>query len=357
MGSQNFYKDEPLFGLDIGYSSLKVMQLELEDGARPRVLGYGTADFPAHAILNGVISNYELIGKSIYQLFKSHLHGAIYTRRVACALPTSHTFNRMMKIPNMPEHDIRQAIELEAEQYIPMPQNNLYIDYDITARDESGIELLMVATPKTIVDSYMELFNSLDLEPVALEPSVNANSRLFAIADAAYSEPAVLIDFGAIAIDLAVFDKTMIVNSTLAGGSKMMTKLIADNLKIDEDQAHDMKNKYGIGASDKQQQVSGALAPMLDGLVKEVRKIMRYYNERVGQQEGRQIAHIITAGGGANMPGINQFLSKQLGLPAKTLDPWPVLDFGHLPQLSEVERSAYLTAAGEAILSPKEILA
>jgi type IV pilus assembly protein PilM len=356
MGSQNFYRDEPLFGLDIGYASLKVMQIEAEAGGRPRVLGYGTADFPPHAILNGVIGNFELLGKAMYQLFKSDLHGAIYTRRVACALPTSHTFNRMMKIPDMPEHDVRQAIELEAEQYIPMPLANLYIDYDITSHNETGIELLMVATPKAIVDSYMELFASLDLEPVALEPSVNAASRLFGIADAAYNEPSVLIDFGSIAIDLAVFDKTMIVNSTLAGGGKMMTKLIADHLKVDENQAHDMKNKYGIGASDKQQKVAEALAPMLDGLVKEIRKIMRYYNERVGESD-RQIAHIITAGGGANMPGINQYLSKQLGLPAKTLDPWPALDFGRLPKLSEVERSAYLTAAGEAIVNPKEILA
>ncbi|MDB5160921.1 MAG: hypothetical protein JWO96_301 [Candidatus Saccharibacteria bacterium] len=356
MGSANFYRDEPLFGLDIGHSSIKVMQLGMENGSAPKVLGYGMTKFPSEAVLNGVISNFDSVSKAMYSLFKNDLHGSIYTRRVACSLPTSHTFSRLMRIPNIPDHDIAEAIKLEAEQYIPMPLANLYIDYDISARDASGIELLMVATPKTIVDSYTKLLESLDLEPVALEPSVNATSRLFSIADAAHTDPSVLIDFGAIATDVAVFDKTIIVNSTLAGGGVMMTKLIAERLKIDEAIADEMKNEYGIGVSENQQQIAEALAPMLDNLVKEVRKIMRYYNERVGQSQ-RTIAHIITSGGGAMMQGINQYLSKELGLPAKTLDPWQNLDFGHLKKPGELEKSTFITVAGEAILTPKEIFA
>jgi type IV pilus assembly protein PilM len=356
MGSQNFYRDEPLFGLDIGHSSIKVMQLELASGSAPKVLGYGMAKFPPQAVLNGVISNFEQMSKAMYGLFKDELHGSIYTRRVACSLPTSHTYSRLMRIPEMPDNDIAEAIKLEAEQYIPMPIANLYIDYDVSTRDASGIELLMVATPKTIVDSYLQLFKALELEPVALEPSVNATSRLFSIADAAHTEPSILIDFGSVATDVAVFDKTMIVNSTLSGGSEMMTKLIAQRLNIDEQEAYEMKSKYGIGASENQHHVAEAVAPMLDALVKEVRKIMRYYNERVGQSD-RNIAHIITSGGGATMPGIDEYLSKALGLPAKTLDPWQNLNFGHLKKPAHLEQSAYITVAGEAILSPKEVFA
>jgi type IV pilus assembly protein PilM len=354
--SELFYRDKPLFGLDIGHSSIKVMQIEAGSGKNPHVAGYGMAKFPPQAIVNGIVVNFEAIGKAMYDLFKGNLHGVIYTRRVACSLPTSHTYNRLMKIPAMADNDIGEAIRLEAEQYIPMPINNLYMDYEISKRDESGIELLMVATPKNIVDSYMKLLKSLDLEPVALEPSVNGASRLFGYIDAAHSEPSILIDFGSVATDVAVFDRTMIVNSTIAGGSEAMTKAIAGRLKIDFDKAFEMKSKYGIGVSNNQQQISEAIAPMLEALTKEVRRVMRYYNERVGQSK-RTIAHIITSGGGATMPGINQYLTKQMGLPAQTLAPWNSLDFGSLKKPSELEQSAYITVAGEAILNPKDIFA
>ncbi len=354
MGADNFFHDEPIFGLDIGHNTIKVMQLELRAGEKPKVLGYGMGKFPAVSILNGVVANYDAISKAMYELFKTHLVGSIYTHRVACSLPTSHTFSRLMKIPVMDDEDIKEAIRVEAEQYIPMPIDNLYIDHEISQRDETGIEILVVATPKSIVDSYIKLFQALELEPIALEPSMNATSRVFAIADASHTEPSILIDFGAVAIDLAVFDKTMIVNSTLPGGSELMTKLIGQKFEVGEDEAYQIKSKYGIGVSEKQHQVEEAIQPMLNILVKEVRKIMRYYNERVGKSN-REIAHIVTSGGGATMPGLNQFLSKQLGLPAKTLDPWQNLDFGNLKTPSELHKSAYITVAGEAILDPEEI--
>jgi len=354
MGLDNYYHDQPLFGLDIGYSSIKVMQFEIENNKQPKVMGYGMTKFAPEAIVNGQIANYDVLSKALYDLFKSQINGQVYTRRVSCSLPTSHTFSRLMRIPEMPDKDISEAIRLEAEQYIPMPVDSLYIDHEVFARTADGIQLLMVATPKVIVDSYIKLLESLDLEPVALEPSVNATSRLFGLSNPAETFPVMLIDLGAVAIDVAVFDPAMIVNSTLSGGSELMTKLVSQRLKIDRQAAFDMRSKYGIGVSDNQQQVEDAILPILDNLLKEVRKITRYYNERVGQSQ-RKISRIVTSGGGANMPGINEFLSKKLHLPAATLNPWPGFDFGSIKHPTELEQPAYLTVAGAALLKPGEI--
>jgi type IV pilus assembly protein PilM len=354
LGGENFYHDQPLFGLDIGHSSVKAMELELRAGHPPKVLGYGIGKFPSQVKMNGVITNYELLGKHLYEFFKNGLTGNIYTRRVACSLPTSHSFNRLMKLPVMDDSEIDEAIRLEAEQYIPMPVDKLYIDYEIASRDASGIELLMVATPTTIVDSYVKFLESIDLEPVALEPSMSATSRVFSVADPSHNKPTVLIDFGAISIDLAVFDNTMVVNTTLAGGSELLTKLIGEAMNVSPDEAFQLKSKYGIGVSEKQQKIMAAIQPVLDDLIKEVHRILRYYTDRVGQNHP-QISRIVTSGGGATMPGINQFLNRELNLPSETLDPWSNLDFGHLKKPPELHQSAYITVAGEAILNPREI--
>jgi type IV pilus assembly protein PilM len=260
-----------------------------------------------------------------------------------------------MKIPAMADDEIKEAIKLEAEQYIPMPVKDLFVDYEISSRDEANIELLMVATPRVIVNSYVKFLESIDLEPVALEPSMNATTRTYDLTDANRNEPSILIDFGAVSIDLAVFDKTMIVNSTLAGGSELITKLIATALKVDAAEAFEIKSTYGIGGSEMQQKVTTAIKPVLDELLKEVRKILRYYSDRVGQSSNRQITHIKTSGGGATMPGINQYLSEELKLPAEAINPWDNLDFGQLKKPAELRKSAFITVAGESMLNPSEI--
>lgn len=357
MGGDNFYHDEPLFGLDIGHNTFKVMQIEQRKNQAPRVLGYGMCKFPPQAKMRGVITNFDVLAKVMYDFFKGGINGEISTRRVVCSLPTGLSFSRLMKLPQMADDEINEAIRLEAEQYIPMKIDELYIEYEVSSRDETNIELLMVATPKTIVDSYVKFLESIELEPIALEPSMNATTRTYRLADSARQEPSILIDFGAVSIDLAVFDRTMVVNSTLAGGSELITKLIADSLKVDTDKAFEIKSTYGLGVSEMQQKVTLAIQPVLDELIKEVKKIIRYYTDRVGQQSKQQIAFIKTSGGGATMPGLNEYLSKALGLPAEALNPWPHLDFGGLKMPPELERSAYITVAGEAMLRPSEILA
>src|SRR6266404_57041 len=162
-----FYKDEPLFGLDIGHSSLKAMQIDKSLISKQlTVAGYGISPFAPEAIQNGEIIKPQIIAQAVHQLFEKNLIGSISSRRVACSLPTAHTFSRPMKVPPMEHKEILEAIQLEAEQYIPVPLTNLYLDYEISHQDQQGIELMLVAASRKIVDSYLKLLESLDLEPL-----------------------------------------------------------------------------------------------------------------------------------------------------------------------------------------------
>ncbi len=351
----SLHRDQPLFGLDIGHSSMKIMQLQRQSGKKPRVLGYGVSNYyPENAISNGVIVNFEVLAHTMRELFSDRLVGNIGTKRVACTVPTSHTFNRPMALPPMDKRQIEEAVELEAKQYIPVPLENLYLDYDISHQDSSGLDLLIVATPKNIVDSCIKLLESAGFEPVALEPTMNAAARLFSMADLARSEASLLIDFGSVAIDIAVFDQSMFVNSTISGGSDTLTNLIAKKLNITPSEAYVIKSQYGIGPGTKNVAVLEASRPILEPMVREVRKIMRYYDERAAGRH-RKISQIITTGGGATMRGLNEYLARELGVPTRRLDPWPNIDFGNLQPPTDLASSMYVTVAGEAILSLQEI--
>jgi type IV pilus assembly protein PilM len=352
--SGTFYRDKPLFGLDIGHGSLKIMQIDKEVGGQPIVSGYGFGSFAPEAIQNGEITKPEVVANAVHQLFEKNLVGAITSRRVACSLPTSHTFSRLIKIPLMDHHDILEAIHLEAEQYIPIPLDNLYLDYEISQQDAQGIELLLVASPRKIVDSYINLLQALALEPVAFEPSMSAASRLLKIVGNLSSQPSILVDIGSVTTDIAIYDRTLLVASTVNTGGDSMTNLISEHMHLALPQAVELKNHFGISYSDKQQRVMDALKTQLETLIHEIEKSIRYHSERAAKS-GNKISQIITVGGGAMMPGLNQYLSRELRLPTQTLDPWQKISFGHLPPPAEADRSMYITTAGEALLEPLEV--
>jgi type IV pilus assembly protein PilM len=347
----HFYHDKPVFGLDIGFSSLKVMQLD-HKGPDRQVTGYGVTRFDPAAMTEGIITDPEKIAAAIYELLDKNLVGEITTRRVAVSIPASRTFNRTMSLPVMKKNEIYEAVRLEAEQYIPVPIDELYMDYGTISQSDKGTELLAVAVPKRIIDSYIVLMNLLGLEPVTMETTISAASRLFVQAEQS-DVPAVLIDLGSLASDLTVFDKTLIVTGTVPGGGDSFTGIIADALKVSREEAHVIKTKYGLGFSKKQKEITTALTPILEQLGKEIRRMVRYYEERT--DTSKKIGQIVTMGGGANMPGLSEYLTSSLRLPVRMCDPWQHLDFDGLQPPSSAEKSMYVTASGLALINPKEI--
>jgi type IV pilus assembly protein PilM len=348
-----FYHDKPLFGLDIGYSSAKVMQISLPP-KQQIVQGYGVSTFPSEHIVDGTIVDVEAMAKVIKGLFEKQLIGEVTTRRVALSVPAARTYNRPITLPKLAAKDIAEAVRLEAEQYIPVPLDNLYIDYSITFRTDTEIGLLAVAAPKIMVDSYVQLSRLLGLELVALETTIGASSRLFVQAEHSDS-PTVLIDFGSMAADITVYDHGLIVTGAVPCGGDIFTSIIARELKVTKQEAHVIKTKYGLGISKKQAQITAALDTTLNDLLKEIRRVIRYYEERSGADT--KISQIVTMGGGANMPGLSEFMTNALRLPVRMCDPWQNLDFAGLQPPSPQEKSMYVTVAGLGLINPREIFA
>jgi type IV pilus assembly protein PilM len=348
-----FFEDKPLFGLDIGHNSLRVMQLDLGH-KMPRLKGYGSVSFDSAAIAHGVIVKPELISKAAVHLFSKALVGDIGTSRVAVSLPANYAFTRAVRLPKMGPDELAEAVQTEAEQYITGHAENLYLDYVILRTDNEGIEVFIVAMPKAIVDSYLTLTRMLGLEAVLFDTSIGASARLFAL-DPQSSVPSLLIDFGTGSTDITVFNNGLVVLGTVAFGGDDITEAISRKLNVTPGEALVLKSRYGLSASVVQKQVEAAIAPSLDLLIKEIRRTIRYYEQHYTKEH--PIGQIITMGGGANMPGLADFLTDRLRLPARSFDPAPYIDFGHLRHFYNADRTSYVTAAGLAIANPSEVFA
>jgi len=353
-----FFHDRPLFGLDIGHGSLKVMQIEAPAAKsaakahRPRLIGYGFTTFDKTAQENGVVVQPEIIAKAAHQLFKQQLIGDITTRRTAMAIPAYRTFTRSLSLPKLKPAELKDAVELEAEQYISLPLEELYLDYQIVRQTADTLEVFLVAVPRKIVDSYLDLAQIMGLEVVLIEPTLSSSGRLFT-ADTQSDVASIIIDFGSESSDISIFDKYVLVAGTVQGGGESFTASIKDKLGVSLQEAGLIKTRYGLGVSKQQAAIKQTLEPTLVEIVKEIRRMIRYYEERYGT--GRPIGQIIALGGGANMPGLSEYLTEALRLAVRHSDPWQYVDRHNLQLPVAADKPMYATVAGLSLTSPKEI--
>lgn len=356
-----FFKNKPLFGLDIGNGSLKVMQTEpgpnrnqIGQSARnvSRLIGYGSCHFDPKAIDNGVIKNPEIIAEAAIKLFDSHLTGRINTNRVAMTIPSYRTFTRSLTLPELTKKELKEAVNTEAEQYIPVPIDKLYLDFQLIRKTRDGSEFLAVAVPKEIVDSYMDLALIMGLEPIFIETTMSAAGRLFNH-DYQSDVPTIIIDFGSLSSDISVFDKAMLTSSTVQGGGEIFTKTIADSLNVTLEQAHIIKTRYGLGVSKRQKEVKAGLEPVFEQIIKEIKRLIRYYEEHYGTE--RPISQIVTLGGGSNIPGMNEFLTDRLRIAVRPCDPWQYLEVSKLRLPTHADKQMYATASGLSMANPREV--
>lgn len=343
------YKDKPLFGLDISQTGLKAMSVDSKGWT---VKAYGNCNLDPTKLNEAIEKGGAYLSNGIQELMAKHIIGPIHTNRVAISMPTARTFSRSLILPLEAQNDLLPAIELEAEQYIPVPMSELYVDYEIIDKTKESIEVLISAIPKIIVDHCLEACETAGLEVVLVEPGMNAVARLLTHTEEG-DLPTAIVDINAASTDIAVLDKAIRVTGGISVGGNSFTISIADKMKVTLENAHQLKVLNGLSAGPKQAKITEALEPSLKRIATELRKIMRYYTERISNDT--KIEQIIIVGSGSNVPGIGEFFTNEMLMPARVASPWQVLDFGALQQPSRQFKPRYITVAGLASVDAKGI--
>ncbi len=345
------YKDQPLFGFDMGTRTAKIIQLK-PVGKALRVMGYGYAEFPREAIVEGIVVDPDQIAEPLKPLLANITYGKITATRIATSLPVGKVFTRILELPSMSQSDLDAAVRLEAEQYVPVPLPDLYIDYEVVLEDKEKqqLQVLMVAAPRAIVDSYIKLFDLLGLEVALIESSLAAVTRALTATMPA-NKVVLVADIGSSSIDLAVYDKVLRLTDTISLGGDTLTDRLMTDLGITREQAVEIKIKFGLAKSGLQNKIQDSLRSSLGTIATEMKRVMHYYAER--SENKRPVETVVLAGGSASMPGLVEFMTEQLGVPVSIADPWSGLDSKHLQGVSKHDAPMYTTAIGLARLEQK----
>lgn len=346
--SKLFYRDKPVFGIEISQTGLRAMAINKEH----RVLGYGSIEVDPTRLEESIKHSPDFLTHTIQTLVRDRIHGHLPSNYVALGAPTARTFTRSLSVPVSAAKNLLDAVKLEAEQYIPVPADELSIDYQIIGRTPEMLDVLMSAIPRRMATIMVEAATAAGLRPVLIEPAVSSVARL--VTETEHGDlPTILVDIGASVTELAVLNKTIRVTGGAPLGGNTFTLAIAKHLKLTLEDAHRLKTHDGLNTGSKQSKIRYALEPNLDLLISEIRKIIRYYSERIG--EAAKIEQAVIVGAGAYIPGLGDYLTEALMLPARVASPWHVLDFGKLSPPPRQLRVRYLTSVGLAMLNSKEI--
>lgn len=348
MGIMNklFYSDKPIIGLDISSTGIKVMAI---DSQKWLVLGYGSLDLDPIQIKESLEANSDYLAASIKSLIKNNIIGSLNSNHVAISLPATRSFSRTFSLPIKVAKHLKDAVDLEVDQYIPIPASKLYIDYEVISKSKEEITILLSAIPRIIVDRVVAAAESAGLVVSLVEPSTNSIARLLKRTEDGII-PTVVVDIGPASTDIAILDEgTVRVTSSLSIGGNTFTLNIAKRFEITLENAHQLKILNGLNAGSKQEKIKAALEPSLRQIISETRKVIRYYNERISGD--RKLEQLLIVGSGSNVPGIGDYFTNELVMPARVASPWQKLDFGKLQEPAQQFRPRYITVAGLALVT------
>jgi len=320
------------FGLDISDLSLKLVALR-KKGSSARFLACNKASLPQGIIQKGEIKDVEKLVKAIKKLISKSR--AIGTRHVIASLPEEKSFLRLLKMPKMSKKEIKEAVRFEAENYIPFSIEKVYLDSQLitpTTGQTDYSEVMLAALPKKIVDPYIEVFYKAGLLPVALETESLATARAL-IKEQITNKPIFIVDIGATCTNFSVFfDRSLRFTSFIPTSSNKFTAAVAENLKIEFQEAEKLKILYGLQKAGRRgQKIYEILLPLLTEFVWQIKKHIDYYQTHAEYEEilrdGKQVEKLLLCGGGAMLKGLIKFLSEELGLVVQKGNPLINLPF------------------------------
>lgn len=317
---------EETFGLDITDLSLNIVKLEKKRKSFDLV-SFNNTEIKPGIVEEGIIKNEEALAKIIKTACADVKGKKLNTKYVIASLPEEKSFLQVIQIPKMNKEELKSAVPLQAENYIPLSINDVYLDFQAISPAKnylSYLDVLIVAMPKKIVDSYVSCFKKAGLIPVSLEVEAEAISRALIKKEMSASS-LILIDLGKNNTDFIIFsDHSIRFTCSIPISSQQLTMAISGALKIDLNKAEKLKIEHGL-TKKKTNKILKAITPALDDLIAQIQKYLNFYYEHSSIEHvlpDRKIEKILLCGGGAKLKGLPEFLSQKLGIPTELGNPW-----------------------------------
>jgi type IV pilus assembly protein PilM len=314
-------KSKLAVGLDIGSSSVKLVQLKEKRGGYT-LQAFGTAPLPPEAIVDGALMNSSAIVQAIQEVLSQQ---KMSPREVAIGVRGHSVIIKKISLPRMTQEELDESIQWEAEQYIPFDVKDVNIDTQILTPDGDAagqMDVLLVAAKKDMINDYTSVCAEAGLTATVVDVDAFAVQNAYeANYDAAPEETVVLINVGAAVSNINIIARgvTTFTRDITMGGNAF-TEEIQKQLNISYDEADALK-VGGQGESDAvvPQEVERVIQGVADQMGGEIQRSLDFY---ASTAQDRAITRVYLAGGTARIPALFKVLEQRAGVHVEMLNPF-----------------------------------
>jgi type IV pilus assembly protein PilM len=310
-----FRKTPEIFGLDIGSSAVKAVQLR-ENGGAWRLTALGSAMLPPDVIGEGTIKDPPTVVDAVKAAVSK---AGLKTHDTAIAISGRELIIKKVQIPEVPAKELGGVVQLEAEHHIPFAIDEVFLDFQAIGKHGNMLDLILVAVKKSKVLEYAAVVEEAGYTPVIVDVDGFALGNQHELNHPEDRNEAVaLIDIGASVMKTNVVraGSTIFARDIPFGGNNY-TQAIAQQLKVPFEQAEAAKLGRDVGVRWE------SIVPALEAVSRELSlEVQRTFDYFASTAESERIGKIVLAGGCSQLPGLNDYLSSNWGIPVELAKPF-----------------------------------
>ncbi len=320
-----FMKSKGMLGLDIGSSSIKVV--EISSGSKGmELLKLGVAPLPPDAIVQGDFLNVSAIVDGIREAVSM---SGTSLKDVATSVSGHSVIVKRINLPKMSREELEESLAWEAEQYIPFDVSEVNLDFQILGYGDAGeteetMDILLVAVKKELIGNYTAAIVEAGLNPCIVEVAgFSVENSFEANYDPEPNEAVALVNVGSQVVNInVVINGSPAFTRDIATGGSQYTEEIQKSLSIGYEEAERMKKGDGASGTSSQdvipQEVEQAMRGVTDVLVGEIMRSLDFFS---ATSEESQIKRIMLSGGSAKVIGFQSAFQERTNIPVEIMDP------------------------------------
>lgn len=312
-------KPAPVLGLDIGSASVRILQLS-ETGSGYRVEHFATEPVEKGVVVEKSVQDIEAVSSAIQ---RAVMNSGSQAKQCAIAVSGSAVFTKTISLPaNLAESDVESQVQVEANQYVPYPLDEVSLDFEIlgpSPRNEDMVDILLAASKSENVESRQDAIDAAGLKAKVVDVEAFAIANAFELMrerdGLSKSEAVGIFDIG--------YDLTMLL--VLRNGRVIYTRdhpfgsqqLIDETMRrydMNEEQAGFFE-RGEEGPEDFEEEV---LEPFQLNIVHQISRALQFF---ASSNEYSPISTIYLSGGSASLQGIAEMVQQELGLTTRVADP------------------------------------
>jgi type IV pilus assembly protein PilM len=305
-------------GIDIGSSAIKIVQIKKKAG-KAVLETYGAIALGPYADTDiGKVTNLppETIIEALQEVLKA---AGVTTRQAALSIPAQSSLLFNISLPaQIGESALAGVIPTEARKYIPVPIDEVVLDYFIFPRKEpsfeemqnkvsqnldSSNEVIVIAIQKDAIEKYRSIINKANLSSTFFEVEMFSAVRSNFEHELA---PVLLVDLGASKTKVSIVELGTIRSfHTINKGGADVTESISRSLNISFPKAEEMKKEYGLYGSPVDRELVDIIKTQTDYIFSEINSVLLNYEKKYN----KPITKIIFTGGGSLLKGLTEVAS------------------------------------------------